>query len=260
MFSVRLHVMVSLTVVIFLLCPWASWGQTSRVQNPGTGAPPDAELAALAEVPSGQVMVTYENNELTIKSQSAPLIEVLRAVCGQIGADLDGPSEADETVLGVIGPGPAREVLAAMLTGSPYDLATSGTAEAPDAVAHVVVFQKTKESADQKTKGSADTSSATAEAKTAAVTQPLVDSTADVDDVVVKPDMQQVLELLGEVKSEIIVDGDGNSRDMASALQTVEAQIKAAATESQGGSAQPGVSQTGTAGLAGRPIIRHGRR
>jgi len=47
---------------------------------------------------------------------------------------------------------------------------------------------------------------------------------------------------------------------MASALQEVEAQIKAAAAaESQGASAQPVVPQIVTAGPAG-PVTRHRRR
>jgi len=201
---------------------------------------------------------------LTIKSRSAPLIDVLRAVSQQIAADLDAPLDADEAVLGVIGPGPAREVLASMLTGSPYELATSGLAEDPNALAHVVVFRKTKESAEQETKpptennDPANSSSATAE--TVAVTQPQMNFIAEDDEVVVKPDMQQALALVSQAKSEIIVDGDGNTRDMASALDEVEKQIKAAAAaESHGASAQPVVLQTGTAVPVGRQII-HRRR
>jgi hypothetical protein len=264
MFSMRWQFVVLLAVIVFLCGPIAGFGQESQTQNPVATAAPSLEAAALAEVPMGQAVVSYENSELTIKSRSAPLIEVLRAVCSQIGADLDAPPEADEIVLGVAGPGPARKVLASMLDGSPYDLATSGSAEDPNALSRVVVIRKSKESAAQENKGptenkdTADTSRATTEA--AVVTQPQMDSIADADDVVVKPNMQQVLELLGQAKSEIIVDGDGNSREMASALQEVEAQVKAAAAvESQGGSAQPVVPQSGTAVPIGRPIM-HRRR
>jgi hypothetical protein len=87
-----------------------------------------------------------------------------------------------------------------------------------------------------------------------------IDSIAEADDVLVKPDMQQALALVSQAKSEVIVDGDGNSRDMASALEEVEKQIKAAAVaESQGSSAQPVVPQTGSAVPTGRQII-HRRR
>ena len=263
MFSIRWQLVILLVVTIFLCNPTTSFGQKSQAQSSVATAVPDAELAALAEVPSGQVVVTYENAELTIKSRSAPLIEVLRAVCQQIAADLDAPPDVDETVLGVIGPGPAGEVLASMLKGSPYELATSGSAVDPNALAHVVVFRKTKESAEQENKpptennDPANTSSATAE--TVPVTQPQMSSIAEDDDVV-KPDMQQALALVSQAKSEIIVDGDGNTRDMASALEEVEKQIKAAAAaESHGASPQPVVPQSGTAFPAGRQII-HRRR
>jgi len=89
MFSRRWQLVRLLAVIIFLCNPTIGFGQKSQAQSPVATAVPDAELAALAEVPSGQVIVTYENAELTIKSRSATLSEVLRAVCGQIGADLD---------------------------------------------------------------------------------------------------------------------------------------------------------------------------
>src|SRR6266566_3447866 len=110
MLSARLQIVILLAVVIFLCCPVASRGQESQVQDSAALAAPVEEPPGLAELSSGQVVVTYENAELTIKSHSAPLIEVLHAVCSQIGAELDAPSVADETVLGIIGPGPTREV------------------------------------------------------------------------------------------------------------------------------------------------------
>src|ERR1700757_2501079 len=88
------------------------WGQESQVQGQAgvaTGAP--TLPAALAQVPAGKSEVTFANGQLTIKAHNAPLIEVVRAVCTQIGAELDAKVEPRAAVLGIMGPGPAKEVL-----------------------------------------------------------------------------------------------------------------------------------------------------
>jgi hypothetical protein len=106
------------------------------------GKPP----AALPKVAAGQAVVTYENGQLTIEAKNAPLIDVLRAVCSQIGAELDAPPEAREPILMTLGPAPARVVLAALLDGSQLHYAMREAAGDPGALESVIVFPKTNDS------------------------------------------------------------------------------------------------------------------
>jgi hypothetical protein len=92
------------------------------------------------------VVVRYENGELTVKANNAPLVDVLRAICGQIGAVLEAPAEAREPILMTLGPAPARLVLASLLDGSQFKYAMRQAADDPSALANVIVFPKTKDS------------------------------------------------------------------------------------------------------------------
>ena len=108
MLSMRAQFAFGLALAGWLWLPAGSWAQNLQVQEQATPPAPPEPPAALAQVPPGQAVVTYQNGELTIRARNAPLIDVLRAVCSQTGAVLDIPSAADERIFAILGPGRAR--------------------------------------------------------------------------------------------------------------------------------------------------------
>jgi hypothetical protein len=250
MFFVRRQALILLGTM-FLGCSTPGWAQQAGVQDPETAAASyDVPAALAAAVPEGRVAVKYEDGDLTIQAHTVPLIDVLRAVCVQIGAELDAPLEANETVVAVVGPGPAREVLTSLLNGSPYELGTAGSAEDPNALVRVVVFakSKTKNSAGQESKNS-DRLNGTAEP----VTQPQIASTSTGE----KASTQEMLGLLGEAKSNFVdnevEEGDPSTgvvkAQMGDIFKALEALIKTgAAAEANGTSPSPIVPPAGSLG------------
>ena len=66
--------------------------------------------------------VSYENGLLSIQSDKATLSQVLYEVHLKTQADIAIPAGAEqEQVVTNLGPGPARDVLGALLNGSPYN-------------------------------------------------------------------------------------------------------------------------------------------
>src|SRR6266404_293947 len=104
MLSRRWQFALVLAVAGLLWLPARSWAQDPQVQEQARVKAPPGPSATLAEMAPGHVVVTYENRQLTIEARNAPLIDVLRAVCSQIGAELDAPPEAREPILLTLGP------------------------------------------------------------------------------------------------------------------------------------------------------------
>ena len=81
----------------------------------------DASTAALEPL-KPPVSVSYENGMLSIHSNRATLSQVLFEVHLKTQAEVGIPAGAErEEVIVDLGPGPAREVLGALLNGSPYN-------------------------------------------------------------------------------------------------------------------------------------------
>ena len=81
-----------------------------------------AAIATATAPPPPLVTVTFENGMLRIRSEKATLSEVLFEVQRQTQADIAIPAGAEqEQVFADLGPAPARDVLAALLNGSPYN-------------------------------------------------------------------------------------------------------------------------------------------
>jgi hypothetical protein len=258
MFLMRSQFALVLAIAGALWIPELSGAQDSSVQGQVAVAAASGSPAALAEVPRGEAVVIYENAALTIAAQSAPLIDVLREVCNQLGAELDAPSEANEPVVGIFGPGPARDVLAALLQGSQYELGTAGSVENVQALVRVVVFARSKNPDRQKAKNQVAVN-ATAEP----VTQPHPDSTRSGD----KASAQEMLELLSEAKTNF-VDNEVDPEDPSTAVvkgqagdifKALEAIIKTAAA-AEGNSSTPSTTLPQTGGASVRRTPMHGRR
>jgi hypothetical protein len=96
----------------------------------------------LEQQPSSSPQVAYQDGKLTIIAQNSTLGDVLRAVRTRTGATVDVPPNATERVVGHLGPGPAREVLASLLNGSHFDYVLLGSATNPNALDRVILMAK----------------------------------------------------------------------------------------------------------------------
>jgi len=221
MLLIRSRLMLILTIIGGFIClPAASWAQDLPSQEPATEAVP----AELAEVPAGQAVVTYQNDELMIKARNAPLIDVLRAVCSRIGAEFDSPLDPREPILGILGPGPMREVLDSLLNGSHFNYVMQASDSDPKILARIIISPRD------------DTRHKVAQgpASQPQVSQPEISLTPDAP---ISQGMNQLRDLLAQAKAEVAhgIDGDagvadgGDVANVADVLQQLEAQIKVAA-------------------------------
>lgn len=120
---------VPLLVMAGLVClSVESQAQDAQVrESEAATQPADPPPLTLAQMPPGPVVTLYQNGQLTIKALNATLSDVLRAACNQTGAAIDLPPGADERVFGTFGPGPAQEVIASLLNGSPFNYVMLGS-------------------------------------------------------------------------------------------------------------------------------------
>src|SRR5262249_16772676 len=102
---------------------------------------PPAPLT-LEQQPASPPQVDFQNGRLTIIAQNSTLGDVLRAVRSETGATVEIPANATERVVGHIGPGPAREVLASLLNGSHFDYVILGSPTNPGALDRVILLPK----------------------------------------------------------------------------------------------------------------------
>jgi hypothetical protein len=83
--------------------------------------------------------VSYQNGQLSIVAPNSTLSDILQAVKAKTGANIEIPPGANERVISRFGPGPARDVLAALLNGSHFNYVMIGTDANPTAVAQVIL-------------------------------------------------------------------------------------------------------------------------
>ena len=203
--------LVILTMAALLNLPTTNWAQDNPVQERPTAAGPAEASVTLDEMSPGQVIVTYQDGELTIKARNAPLLEVLRKVCSEIGAEFDSSAGSSEPIFADLGPGPAREVLSSFLSGSRFNYAMQASAEDPNVLARLIIFPKTGSSHPQKQVTQLQGSSAPVAAPVASSAK---ESRA--------PQAQQMKELLAQAKTEIAQLGsapEGMDEGDASALK-----------------------------------------
>jgi len=259
MLSARSEFAIALALTCVLGLPARSWAQDRQVHEPAATGTRGELPAALQEVPAGQVVVSYVDSKLTIKARNAPFIDVLREVCSQLGTELDAPSDADDPVLAVWGPGPPREVLAALLRHSGFDYALAGSADDPNSLAFLAVFPRAtdaKANADAKTDAHADT-------------KPTPDDAPSVVSVV-----SQMRDLLAAARAEAdqvgqqtgddaVGGANASQADPTTVLDQIEAQLKdveAAAAQSRQDANANANSGPPPTDPAGRPSGRRHRR
>jgi hypothetical protein len=102
-------------------------------KGPAAALVPTSMSATAAAVqpaapPPPKVQVSFSNGKLRIWANKASLAEVLAEVRHRTGAELVVPPGAgQEQVVADLGPAPARDVLAALLNGSPFNFVMVGS-------------------------------------------------------------------------------------------------------------------------------------
>lgn len=225
-----------LLAVTGLVCfSMRSWSQAPPAKESATAQlAAEVPAPAVTEVTEGQAIVTYESEQLTIKAQNAPLIEVLRAVCTQIGAELDAQSEPNEPILGVFGPGRAHDVLAAMMGRSHFNLAMAGSPDDPNALVRIVILPTSADSADKTNNGSealpdqdlVAQDQATEQQDRQTAEEPVASMPTASD---VQSRISQVREVFAQVRTEFSQLTEATDLDLDTVLKEAEAQAKAAA-------------------------------
>ncbi len=94
------------------------------------------------QMPANPPVVTYVNGKLAIVAKNSTLSDILRVVGDKTGAVIDVPDGADERVVSLLGPGPAREVIASLLNGSHFNYVMIGNETDANSVAHVILTAK----------------------------------------------------------------------------------------------------------------------
>jgi hypothetical protein len=112
--------------------------------------PPETAFEVVTELtpqPSAQrprLLVSFQNGQLRVWAEKATLAEVLNEIHRQTGADIGIPSGAEQDqVVANYGPGPAEQVIAALLNGSRFNFVTVGAPDNPAKLGSVILMPRT---------------------------------------------------------------------------------------------------------------------
>ena len=121
-----------------------SMESASPAVTPPAAASP---VAAVAEMPPPKApIVTCDKDQLTISADNSTLRSVLAAVHACIGVQIDFPEGADGgRTFEQLGPGPARQVLASLLSGSEFNYVIGSSDKNPQKVETVLLILRTTE-------------------------------------------------------------------------------------------------------------------
>jgi hypothetical protein len=110
-------------------------------EPPPPPAPPPPP-PTLEQMPAQAPQVHYSRGQLTIVAENSTLSDILRAVKAQTGATVEVPPNATERVVARLGPGPARDILAALLNGTHFNYVMLGSPLHPDSVDRLILTSK----------------------------------------------------------------------------------------------------------------------
>jgi hypothetical protein len=112
------------------------------VPEPAPPPAPPPPPPTLEQMPALPPQVRYSRGQLTIVAENSTLADILRAVRAQTGAAVEVPPNATERVVAHLGPGPARDVLAALLNGTHFNYVMLGSPAHPDSVERLILTSK----------------------------------------------------------------------------------------------------------------------
>jgi hypothetical protein len=100
-----------------------------------------------SKIPAGgPPRVTYVDGQLRIDALDATLADVLTRVGALTGVDIDIPAGADREKMHIVqvGPGPARQVLASLLSDSNFDYLIQASDKDPERIQNVLLMPREK--------------------------------------------------------------------------------------------------------------------
>lgn len=120
--------------------PAAAKAVETQVPDTATATPtPPPPPPTPEQMPARPPTVSYQNGQLSIIAPNSTLSDILQAVKTKTGAAIDVPPGANERVISRFGPGPARDVLAALLNGTHFNYVMIGSDANPSSVAQVIL-------------------------------------------------------------------------------------------------------------------------
>jgi len=107
-----------------------------------TASPPPA----LEKLPAVPTKISYTNGQLKIDAFNSTLAEVLTKVAALTGVNIEIPPGAQSERMPVVelGPGPARQVLASLLSDSTFDYLIQSSSVDPDKLQSVLLMPREK--------------------------------------------------------------------------------------------------------------------
>ena len=105
-------------------------------------AKPKPVAAVPAPPPAAPLHVTYEDGLLSISAQNAPLSDILAQLHQRTGATIDAPADMNERIVVELGPGPAVQVVAALLEATHFNYVIAGATNKPGAVQSIQLTVK----------------------------------------------------------------------------------------------------------------------
>ncbi len=124
--------------------PTKASGKAGKTLRPSAAQKEQSALPLSPEQkPPPPLTVTYLDGQLTIIAENSSLADILSAVSSQTGAVMDlPPGSGSDRVVSRIGPGPARDVLAALLNGSRFDYIMTGSPSNPARVGRIILIPR----------------------------------------------------------------------------------------------------------------------
>jgi hypothetical protein len=107
---------------------------------------PPSSLTPPEQVHASEPQVSFDGKQLTIVANNSTLSDILAAVRASTGAEIDAPASAFGEHLAEVrlGPGPAREVLASLLSWTDFGYIIQGSDKNPLGIQSVVLVVRTK--------------------------------------------------------------------------------------------------------------------
>jgi hypothetical protein len=104
---------------------------------------------ASESTPAAPPKISYEGGQLRIDALNSTLAEVLAKVASLTGVNIDVPAGASGERMPVVelGPGPARQVLASLLSDTDFDYLIQAADGAPEKIQSVLVMAREKKGA-----------------------------------------------------------------------------------------------------------------
>jgi len=128
--------------------------RTAATQAPVAAPAPPAQTAPASsspeKAPDPPVKISYVGGQLRIDALDSTLRDVLVKVAALIGVKIEIPPSATSERLPFVklGPGPARQTLAALLSGSSFDYLIQASDTDPEGIQNVVLVPREKRGAE----------------------------------------------------------------------------------------------------------------